>query len=213
MDNPLKYFAELRDPRVERCRKLERHCRVWRGQVGVVEDVFDASIRYFIARYLQPGLCRTGPGGDRKGLHRLGFVDRQADCGRSRGHRRQRLVRHTRDQQEDAGAMEREICYYITSLRPDAGRLNSVIRQHWASRTNCIVCWMWVLAKPWTVNAPATRRRTSRSSTASPPTCSNRTKLPSAESRENASKLPGTTHTCLTAGNLICVGPVYLAVQ
>ena len=27
--------------------------------------------------------------------------------------------------------MEREIRYYITSLRADAMRLNSVIRQHW----------------------------------------------------------------------------------
>ena len=29
------------------------------------------------------------------------------------------------------GKIEREIRYYITSLRPDAARLNSVIRQHW----------------------------------------------------------------------------------
>ena len=29
------------------------------------------------------------------------------------------------------GKTEREIRYYITSLRPDAARLNSVIRQHW----------------------------------------------------------------------------------
>jgi len=29
------------------------------------------------------------------------------------------------------GKIEREIRYYITSLRPDAERLNSVIRQHW----------------------------------------------------------------------------------
>jgi predicted transposase YbfD/YdcC len=30
-----------------------------------------------------------------------------------------------------SGKIEREIRYYITSLRPDAARLNSVIRQHW----------------------------------------------------------------------------------
>jgi predicted transposase YbfD/YdcC len=30
-----------------------------------------------------------------------------------------------------SGKTEREIRYYITSLRPDAARLNSVIRQHW----------------------------------------------------------------------------------
>jgi predicted transposase YbfD/YdcC len=29
------------------------------------------------------------------------------------------------------GKTEREIRYYITSLRPDAARLNAVIRQHW----------------------------------------------------------------------------------
>jgi predicted transposase YbfD/YdcC len=29
------------------------------------------------------------------------------------------------------GKIEREIRYYITSLKPDAARLNSVIRQHW----------------------------------------------------------------------------------
>jgi len=29
------------------------------------------------------------------------------------------------------GKIEREIRYYITSLSPDAARLNSVIRQHW----------------------------------------------------------------------------------
>ena len=30
-----------------------------------------------------------------------------------------------------SGKIEREIRYYITSLKPDARRLNSVIRQHW----------------------------------------------------------------------------------
>jgi predicted transposase YbfD/YdcC len=30
-----------------------------------------------------------------------------------------------------SGRIEREIRYYITSLRPDAARLNAVIRQHW----------------------------------------------------------------------------------
>jgi len=30
-----------------------------------------------------------------------------------------------------SGKIEREIRYYITSLRPDAARLNAVIRQHW----------------------------------------------------------------------------------
>jgi len=30
-----------------------------------------------------------------------------------------------------SGKIEREVRYYITSLRPDAARLNTVIRQHW----------------------------------------------------------------------------------
>ncbi len=30
-----------------------------------------------------------------------------------------------------SGKTEREIRYYITSLRPDAARLNTVVRQHW----------------------------------------------------------------------------------
>jgi len=30
-----------------------------------------------------------------------------------------------------SGKIEREIRYYITSLRPDAARLNTVVRQHW----------------------------------------------------------------------------------
>ena len=29
------------------------------------------------------------------------------------------------------GKIEREIRYYITSLKPDAARLNAIIRQHW----------------------------------------------------------------------------------
>jgi hypothetical protein len=58
MDIPLKYFAELRDPRIERnrehlleeilliaiaavlsIRELERHCGLRRGQTRVVEDL------------------------------------------------------------------------------------------------------------------------------------------------------------------------------
>ena len=30
-----------------------------------------------------------------------------------------------------SGKIEREVRYYITSLRPDAARLNTVVRQHW----------------------------------------------------------------------------------
>jgi Transposase DDE domain len=34
------------------------------------------------------------------------------------------------------GKIEREIRYYITSLKPDALRLNAVIRQHWGIENN-----------------------------------------------------------------------------
>jgi len=96
MDNPLKYFAELRDPRVERkpgtftgrdpadcdCggvergRELERHCRLWRGQAGVAEDVLDSALRHPVARYVSTGLfAALDPLEMGKGLRRLGFVD------------------------------------------------------------------------------------------------------------------------------------------
>jgi predicted transposase YbfD/YdcC len=37
--------------------------------------------------------------------------------------------------------IEREIRYYITSLRPDAARLNAVIRQHWGieNKLQCVL--------------------------------------------------------------------------
>ena len=44
----------------------------------------------------------------------------------------QALVRIESERYHKAtGKIEREIRYYITSLSPDAARLNSVIRQHW----------------------------------------------------------------------------------
>jgi len=39
-----------------------------------------------------------------------------------------------------SGKTEREIRYYITSLKPDAVRLNAAIRQHWASKTSSTGC-------------------------------------------------------------------------
>jgi predicted transposase YbfD/YdcC len=79
-------------------------------------------------------------------------VAEEIDCGRGRVERRrcsviadlsmiekssewaslQGLVRIQSERYHKASAKtEREIRYYITSLRPDAARLNSVIRQHW----------------------------------------------------------------------------------
>jgi predicted transposase YbfD/YdcC len=44
----------------------------------------------------------------------------------------QALVRSESERYHKAtGKIEREIRYYITSLSPDAARLNTVIRQHW----------------------------------------------------------------------------------
>ena len=59
------------------------------------------------------------------------------------------------------GKIEREIRYYITSLKPDAARLNSVIRQHWGIENKL----HWVLdvgfGEDLDRNAQAMRRKTS----------------------------------------------------
>ena len=100
MENPLKYFAELRDPRVERNREhvleevpdchrggverggeLERHRRLWRGQAGVAEDVSDPALGHTVARYVQPCVCGAGSAGTGKGLRGVGFLDCEADRG------------------------------------------------------------------------------------------------------------------------------------
>ena len=81
-----------------------------------------------------------------------GTVSEEIDCGHGRVERRccsviadlsmvdraaewaslQWLVRIQSERYHKAtGKTEREIRYYITSLRPDAAKLNSVIRQHW----------------------------------------------------------------------------------
>ena len=79
-------------------------------------------------------------------------VDEEIDCGHGRVERRkcsviadlgliekaaewpslQGLVRIEAERYHKAtGKTEREIRYYITSLRPDAARLNRLVRQHW----------------------------------------------------------------------------------
>ena len=79
-------------------------------------------------------------------------VAEEIDCGHGRAERRRCTVIADLSLLEDAakwpslqglvrieserhhkvsGKIEREIRYYITSLRPDAARLNGVIRQHW----------------------------------------------------------------------------------
>lgn len=84
MDNPLKYFAELRDPRVERNREhlLEEILFIaiaavlsgaesWNDiadygldKAGVAEDLSATARRHPFARHLQPRLRGTGPGRD-----------------------------------------------------------------------------------------------------------------------------------------------------
>ncbi len=57
----------------------------------------------------------------------LGLIEKSAEWSSLQG-----LVRIEAERYHKAsGKTEREIRYYITSLRPDAARLNSVIRQHW----------------------------------------------------------------------------------
>ena len=57
----------------------------------------------------------------------LSLVEKSAEWASLQG-----LVRIESERYHKAtGKIEREIRYYITSLRPDARRLNSVIRQHW----------------------------------------------------------------------------------
>jgi predicted transposase YbfD/YdcC len=57
----------------------------------------------------------------------LSMIDKAAEWASLQG-----LVRIESERYHKApGKTEREIRYYITSLRPDAARLNSVVRQHW----------------------------------------------------------------------------------
>jgi predicted transposase YbfD/YdcC len=57
----------------------------------------------------------------------LSMVDKAAEWASLQG-----LVRIESERYHKAtGKTEREVRYYITSLKPDAARLNSVIRQHW----------------------------------------------------------------------------------
>lgn len=81
MNNPLKYFAELRDPRVERTReylleeillmvlaavlsgKLERNRRLLEGQARVAPGFSEIAERHSFSRYLQSGHLGAGSGG------------------------------------------------------------------------------------------------------------------------------------------------------
>src|ERR1039458_568486 len=108
MDSPLKYFAELRDPRVERTREhlLEEILLItiaailsgangWNeiedyadSKARVVAEFSDACGRDSLARHVPSGVLGAGSGGVGEGLRGLGVIDCQVDGGRSRCHRR-----------------------------------------------------------------------------------------------------------------------------
>ena len=139
-------------------------------------------------------------------------VDEEIDCGHGRVERRtcsvladlslldapgewaslQGLVRIEAERYHKAtGKTEREIRYYITSLKPDAARLNAAIRQHWGIENKLHWVLMSASARTSAANAPDTPRRTIPSSRASPSTCSNRTKPANWASTANACRLLG----------------------
>lgn len=104
MGNPLKYFAELRDPRVERNRG----------------HLLEAVLLIAIAAVLS----RAESWND---IADLSLVERASEWPSLQG-----LVRIEAERHHTAtGKTERETRFYITSLKADAARLNRAIRQHW----------------------------------------------------------------------------------
>jgi predicted transposase YbfD/YdcC len=107
----------------------------------------------------------------------LGLIEKAAEWASLQG-----LVRIESERyHKTTGKTEREIRYSITSLKPDAARLNSVIRQHWGIENKL----HWVLDVGFNEDLDRKRAghaaqnfsilsRTSPSSIASPSTCSNR---------------------------------------
>src|SRR5664279_2522711 len=114
MDSPLKYFADLRDPRVERTREhlleeilLIAIAAILSGANGwnEIEDYARCKREWLNGFLKLPGgipshdtFNRVFSGLDReefgKGLRCLGVFDCQADGGRSRRHRRQGAAGH-----------------------------------------------------------------------------------------------------------------------
>ncbi len=97
---------------------------------------------------------------------------------------------------EVSGKIEREIRYYITSLRPDAARLNAVIRLHWGIENKLL----WVLDVGF--GEDLDRKRAGHSvqnfpySTALHSMSLNRTRPQNAESKGNNSKQLGINPVC-----------------
>jgi len=153
MENPLKCFAELRDPRVERDREhlLEEILVVaiaavlsgaesWNDIAEYGEDKrewlktflslpsgipsHDTFSRVFAA--LDPEEMEKGFGAWVSSIAKLTAGEVIAIDGKACAAHARLARRHS-----STGKIERKIRYYITSLRADAARLNSVVRQHW----------------------------------------------------------------------------------
>src|ERR1039458_3837493 len=122
MDNPLKYFAELRDPRVERNREhlLEEILLIaiaavlsgaesWNDIADYGEDKLEW-LKTFLTLPLgippHDTFNRVFAALDPEEMEQgfVGLVDCQLDGGRSGGHRRQDPVRHARSGQKGPGA-------------------------------------------------------------------------------------------------------------
>jgi hypothetical protein len=105
------------------------------------------------------------------------------------------------------GKTEREIRYYITSLKPDAARLNSVIRQHWGIENKL----HWVLDVGF--GEDLDRKRAGHAaqnfscSTASPSICSNRKNFQTRNQGKTTQSRMEPPLPAQITGNLICVGP------
>jgi predicted transposase YbfD/YdcC len=100
----------------------------------LVQGFSEVAGRHPLARHVQPGDLCAGPGGDGKRLCGLGGFHCQADLRRGGGHRRQgrgsRRQVFVRGGWKATGKTGSETRYYLTSLKPDAARLNQVIGQH-----------------------------------------------------------------------------------
>jgi predicted transposase YbfD/YdcC len=78
----------------------------------------------------------------------LSMIDKAAEWASLQG-----LVRIESERYHKAtGKTEREIRYYITSLRPDAARLNAVVRQHWGvadTWAKCLIVSLICRSSTW----------------------------------------------------------------
>jgi predicted transposase YbfD/YdcC len=103
------------------------------------------------------------------------------------------------------GKTEREIRYYITSLKPDAAGLNRVVPQHWGIENKLDWVFDVGFGDDLSRKRPARPRRTSPYSIESLSTLSNRKNHPNVGSKEIDSKPQGIILPAQITRNLICV--------